>query len=570
MVREGPVVIPASGLDRSRTRCARHVITSRHALGVALILSLTATALAQPPGKDAPLAAVAAAQPAPASPATVPIDRLPYRIRVMLATEPEARLDDRSRDELVAGWLTLVRRFIGAPWQVEVVGDNRAASLVLGDEIESIEAGPIEAYAGDVDKVWLVRVAGAGSGLVFSGREYDAATRRLGPLQRLGAPVVRDGPRVLFRFSLDLFAPYAVLGERFARDVNLIVRGGSLDPASPIGRVVAEGAVFQPFRIVPRKDGPALARDIPYTFLRVETAEPPGARCSFVSVYGDPFTNRVVQKTALVALGVKPGKSPTRLRFLTLPDRAPAAGYVLTARKFPDGTPRELGLTDREGRIELAPGFADSLVVVRLLAGSEEPMIEFPMVPGESPDERVVPAFDAKPLTVALEARLDSLRDTVIDLVAVRARLLARLKARFDGEDWAGAGEALKEHAALASRESFEIELKRLKDEAARQQAKTKSAVLTKTAQARFADLQALVERYLDDEEFKAYADALDKLRTEAPKKAVATPKGASRPAPASVAPSAAPSTPEPVRPAPAPAPPKPAGKPKSSGAVPF
>lgn len=500
-----------------------------------------------------------------------PIDRQPYRIRLLLATGPQARIDRLGREQLIEQWLTLVRRFVGAPWQVEVGPEETAAPLVLSSALETAVPASAEAQAkaGAFDKVWLVRVDASGPGLSFTGREYDAATRRLGPLQRLEAPVRRDAPRDFFRFTLDLFAPYAVIGERFAADVELTVRGGSLVPASPLGRVVSEGTVFQPFRVVPRPDGPPLLREVPYTYLRVESARPPGARCSFVSVYSDPFTDRVVQKTTLVALGVRPGRSATRLRFVTLPDRAPAAGYVLTARAYPDGSPRELGLTDRQGRVALAPGSADGLVIVRLLAGSAEPMIEFPLVPGVDGAEIDVPAFDPRPLTVTLETRLDSLRDAIIDLVAVRARLLARLKARFDGEDWAEAAQTLKEYATLTPTETFATELARLKDEAARQQAQTRAAVLTKTAQARLAEVQALIERYLDDEEFKAYADALDKLRSAPPRKAAPpapAPRPAAPPDPVVAPPpsgEAAPATAE--KPAPAPTP-----KPASGSSVPF
>jgi hypothetical protein len=566
VVRQGPVV----------GRAGRRARLLLFALAGGVAVSAWAAAQDQTPAKEAP-APKAATPPAPASAAqpgppvaTESIDRLPYRIRVLLATEPEARLDGPSRNHLIDGWLTLVRRFVGAPWQIEVVGEDRSGPLVLGVELETLEPGPIEALAGDVDKVWLIRVGAAGSGLVFSGREYDVATRRLGPLQLREAAVARDAPRVLFRFSRDLFAPYAVIGERFAKDVNLIVRGASLEAASPIGRVVVEGAFFQPFRVAVRKDAPPLVQELFFTYLRVESAEPPGARCSFVSSFSDPFTRRVVQKASYVALGVKPGKSPTRLKFLTKPDRVPAAGYVLTVRKFPDGAPREMGLTDREGRIELPPGFADGLVVVRLLAGSDEPVAEFPLIPGESTGERVVPPFDPLAPTVALETRLDSLRDTVIDLVAVRARLLSRLKARFDGEKWDDVEAALKEYATLPVREVFASELTRLKDEAARLQAKVKTPILTKTAQARVADLQNLIERYLDDEEFNAYREALDKLETKTSKKP-GVPIGKAAPA-ALPAPTVTP--PPPATPAaPAPAPSKPAGADaKKSGqpAVPF
>jgi hypothetical protein len=533
-----------------------------------LTVSLGALASGQSPVKAADTPRPSTTAPVPPKPAVAakpagkaavePLDRQPYRIRALIATEPEARFDARCRAELLEGWLMMVRRFVGAPWQVEVLGEEQATPHVFSAGLEALDPESIEPLSEGVEKVWLIRVGAAGSGLVFTGREYDAATRRLGALQRREAPVVRDAPRVMLMFSLDLFAPYARIGEHFGKDVALTVRGASLEPASPLGQIAAPGTVFQPFRAVPRMGSPPLVREIPYTFLRADSNEGPTVHCSFTSGLPDPFTNRVVQKTDLVALGVKPGKMPTRLRFQTLPDKAPAAGYVLTARAFPDGSPREVGMTDREGRIAIPPGFSDGLVVIRLLAGSEEPMIEFPLMPGDSPSELVVPPFDPKPLTIMLETRLDSIRDTVIDLVAVRARLEARLKARFDGEDWPGAEDTLKEFNALTPKETFATEVARLKDEAAKEQASSKRAILTKTAQARIADLQSLIERYLDDEGFKAYADALEKLKAD-PKgkaKAKAQAKAQAKTQPQSAAkPGPAGGTPQPVQPAPPTAP---------------
>ena len=86
---------------------------------------------------------------------------------------------------------------------------------------------------------------------------------------------------------------------------------------------------------------------------------------------------------------------------------------------MPNGVSREVGTTERDGRIVLGPRFADDLVVLRLLAGNSEPMVELPVMPGQSETERTIP-FDPKPLTVALETQLDSLRDAVIDLIALR------------------------------------------------------------------------------------------------------------------------------------------------------
>jgi hypothetical protein len=227
-----------------------------------------------------------------------------------------------------------------------------------------------------------------------------------------------------------------------------------------------------------------------------------------------------------VALGLKPGRTATRFRFVTRPDKLPAAGSVLTARDLPDVLPREVGTTDREGRVSLAPGFTDGLVALRLLAGHIEPMVEFPAMAGETDEERTIP-FEPRPQTVTLETQLDSLRDAIIDLVAVRARLEARLKARADGEDWAGVEATLKEFQRLPGRETFASRLAQLEDAAAQQQAQTRTPFLTKTAQAQITDVQVLIDRYLDDVIFRAYADSLDKAMT-----APATKKAASQATP--------------------------------------
>jgi hypothetical protein len=155
-----------------------------------------------------------------------------------------------------------------------------------------------------------------------------------------------------------------------------------------------------------------------------------------------------------------------------------------------------------------------------------EPIREFPIMPGESADERLIPV-DPKPLTVALESQLDSLRDQVVDLVALRARLEARMKARLEGEDWKGLEDALNEFSRLTPRDKFAQQLTQLKDDAAHQQAELKTAVLTKTAQAQITELQSMIDRYMEDDAFRAYSEALSKFRSETAAKTKAEAKKA-------------------------------------------
>ena len=484
---------------------------------------------ANPPAK-------ASGKEAPKSEAREAIERRPYRISLHLACDPSARIDVAKRAELLQQWQVLVKRFVGPPWAVTIEPDSGPLANV---DVPTVAP---EVFAGFTafDKVWIVRVSRPGpSGLLMVGREYDVPSRRLGALQEHRLDASSDAPRALLEFALELFNPTAEIIGKEAGGALLKVQGAAITPASPYGAVVNKGMVFMPLRLVSLRNGTVQILRIPFTYLQVQSVEGPVARCAIISPMRDPLSNRMSRPNSLAGLGLKPGNTPVKLRFVTKPDMIPAAGYTLTARRVPDGQPHELGTTDRSGRIVLPPGFADGLVILRLLAGNVEPMVELPIMPGESrPDEQPIP-FDPKPLTVALESQIDSLRDEVVDLVALRARLESRMKARLDGEDWNGLDTTLKEFAQLTPPTKFGERLAKLKDDAAQEQAKLKIAVLTKTAQAQIADLQATIDRYLDDETYNAYVDALERARAErgakdkaaAKKAAVAAVKKAAPPA---------------------------------------
>jgi hypothetical protein len=452
----------------------------------------------------------------------LPIERQPYKVLVNLACDPSARIDAARRADLIREWQVLVHRFIGSPWVVSIAP---AASALSHVDLATLKPDAFTSV-GPFDKVWLIRIAHAetGSGLAFQGREYDTTTRSLGTLQRRLVPALRDLARELLQFTQGMFNPTALIVGQEGGRALLTVRGAAIAPATPVGAVVSEGTIFQPLRLVTVKDQEIRIMRIPLTYLRVEAMDGPVARCTIISAWKDPLTKRISQANTLAAVGVKPGSSPTQLRFVTDPDKVPAAGYTLTARLVPDGQPRELGLTDRAGRIVLRPGFADGLVILRLLAGNVEPMREVPMMPGESAEERVIP-FEPKPFTLALEAELDSFRDEVVDLVALRARLEARMKARLEGEDWDGLRATVEEFSKLTLHDPFAERLTKLKDEAARKQADTKKAVLTKTALAQINDLQSLIDRYLDDDVYRAYAESLDRSKSDADAKTKAVAK---------------------------------------------
>ena len=452
---------------------------------------------------------------APAAPAStpqppaVPAERQPYRIEVHLAVDPDTRLETSRRSAIVREWQTLITRFVGPPWDVSF---RTTPSPLAGLSIESLTAERCEELGKDFDKFWIIRIGldSASGGFLITGREYDVATRRLGPVQSKRSVVDAELPRSLLGFSLELFNPVAVISGEEGGKALLTVRGALLPPASPIGAVSPPGTVFIPLRITTSRDGKPLILRIPFTYLRVESVTGAVARCEFVKGISDPLSKRWSRPFSFAAIGIKPGDTPIRLRFVTRKEKVevPAAGYLVTTRDVPDGAPRDVGVTDRAGRIAIRPQFARGLVMVRLLAGNVEPLFDAPMMAGESTEERVIPV-QLLPRAVTLETQLQALRDEVVDMVAIRARLEARMKARLDGEDWEGLAETLKEFQALGSREVPAGRLKSLKEQAQKEQVELRTPILTRTASAKVDELQALIDRYLDDDEYNAYVEAL-------------------------------------------------------------
>ena len=57
-----------------------------------------------------------------------PIDRQPYKIQVHVAIDPETRIDPERRAEVLSAWTALVRRFVGAPWDVTIAEEGSPLS----------------------------------------------------------------------------------------------------------------------------------------------------------------------------------------------------------------------------------------------------------------------------------------------------------------------------------------------------------------------------------------------------------------------------------------------------------
>lgn len=474
-------------------------------LGAMLAVSATSTGELR---AQAPAPATDAADAGEVDRASIPFERRPYRIRTWLDIRGDVRLDEAGREVLVGDWLALVRRFVGAPWDLDV----EAGPGPLRDATPA-EIGPddLATLVEGADKLWMIQVGSNGrGGYLVTGRSFDARTGLLGAVQRAEIPFPRDAARRLLQLGFDLFTPTAEIRGEDGGAVRLAIQAGALTPHDPVGAVARQGSLFVPVRVFFKPDGTIRqSTPIGWSYLKVDELESSSATCSVVSSLRNPLSRRIMGRHELVAVGIKPAPVPTAFRFETqAPEPRPAAGYTLTWRAGADTPTRVVGTTDRDGRIVLPAGLAGDLVTLRLLAGGVEPLVEFPVVPGETTDERVV---RVNPLSeaVAVEAKLDALRDVVVDQVAIRARLEALLSSRIEGGAWDDAQVLLDEFRRLPPGQTYVDQLESIQADARAQQQERKVPVLTRTAQARVADTESLILRYLGNDALSGFEDAL-------------------------------------------------------------
>jgi hypothetical protein len=165
----------------------------------------------------------------------------------------------------------------------------------------------------------------------------------------------------------------------------------------------------------------------------------------------------------------------------------------------------------------LEPGFADGLVVLRLMAAGTEPLTQFPVMPGEMVEEKLLNHIDPLSRTVTTESELFALRDEIVDMIAIRQRLINRMKSRFEAKNWTELKLILDEYKALPSKDDIDLRLTKLHENLKAEAAKTpKLKVLTKTASNLLSDTHGLVDRYLVDDDYLEHVDALQRHELQA------------------------------------------------------
>jgi hypothetical protein len=272
------------------------------------------------------------------------------------------------------------------------------------------------------------------------------------------------------------------------------MRGAELPISGPDFAWLRPGDVFQPLQRKTNRDGALLAGGIvtvPGTYVEVVaptegTTQPIGRVRSVLVRPLNARGSRIEQ----VAIGLRndPGDSILELRS-RMDKEKPLIGYEVFAQDMDEKPLRPLGATDDAGAVTISPG--KSAVQMIYVKNDGLTLTAVPIVPGAVESTEVWLVDDDIRLRAA--ARLSSLREDIVDLVARRTIFTARIRQQIEEQNLEAARELLGSLDELPGQTHYNRALDR---EA--QQLRSADAQVQRRIDRLFAETRTALGKYLD------------------------------------------------------------------------
>ena len=382
-------------------------------------------------------------------------ERTPYRIHVILALAQVPDLGPRIESDLLTGLIEQSESVMGPAWDLQAQTAPPPMRHRILQSITSLDVGDLDPELFKHDKIIVISVRMTPDRFKIVAREFDCPTRRW-ELPVIGE--ARQPTRLreeLFRTLLASFAPLARIEINAQRQIVLKPRAADMPIRDPSITWFHKGDVFQPIIRRNHRDGNPRENGIqplPWAFLVVQEVSGSQITCKLHRGTRQSLRVRRRGRVQQFALAVKTPATSTQLllRARTDPD-LPLSGYDVYARG-PDADQSDwIGRTDHQGALEISPD-AYPLRILYVKNG-DQLLARLPLVPGLTPS--VVAAIADDTVRLETEGFLTGLQEDLIDLVARREILIARIHHRLDADDTMGAAEQLETLKRLPTREQF-------------------------------------------------------------------------------------------------------------------
>lgn len=330
----------------------------------------------------------------------------------------------------------------------------RGMATALDPEAKLVEldvAGRVGAMLEHYDKFFFVSLEGRGMGAHVAAREIDCLMRFPGPVIREIASDADDIPAAIARAVSAAFAPVVRLEDIGSKEAQGRVRAGSLITAEDSPAAIGVGDFLQPMiRKDDRSGEPMFLQVVDWTYMAV--TEQDGAKVSMTVHSGraGAVAGRRNSRTERVALKVRTTRPATTLRLHAKGDpQSPLVGYDVYERDLESGEMTLIGHTDWDGRLRVEK--SDSAMRLLYVKNGGAVLARLPLVPGQTEMETADLIGDD--IRLQAEAYIRGVQNAIIDLVAIRTLLAARIRLRLENGEIEEARELLE---ALRQEPSYE------------------------------------------------------------------------------------------------------------------
>lgn len=403
------------------------------------------------------------------------LERSPYRIILVLATDHSPGLLQRDAAVLEERLLQEIQARLGGLWQVELL--SAAAPPAANDErpavslkqlarrglrkLDDVQPEQLAATAAGLDKILFVHVGTASWGAYdITAREFDTRTQTLGTIAWLECAQRPLLPSVAFQALWQAFSPLAEVETVSGNKAELRLKAAALPLPDKQLKLVQPGDIFRATVRFNYRDG-SLRRlhPIEWTFLVAREVEGPVAKCEIFTGLRSPLSARRRGLVEQLAVVVRPPYGETQLKLVaTGTSGEPLPGYAVHAQVPGEKATTPLGVTDRQGQMMIPPA-ETPLRILHIMHGGE-PLARLPIVPGLQP--QLVAQVPDDRIRFQVEAAMAGIQEQVIDVYARRTVLLSQCEAQLEANNLELAQRFLDELRKLKTAEAFQAELNQL------------------------------------------------------------------------------------------------------------
>jgi len=419
-----------------------------------------------------------------------------YRVQIHLAVDTSARPQPGLKEKITQHLEQRIRATVYPLWSVELSHATGPLRHQLLHQMDHLDQETEEEASPGFDKQMVLAVVVTAEGTQLTCREVDRYTGIWGSVQSRNVRQPRMVPEQCFDLLQATFAPLAKV-RKIADDeshVLLLFKGSSLPRRSDETPFAQPGTVYQTLKIRTSRRGesrPDAITPVPWTYLTFEKMEAQAGRCQVHTGIRQPFGVRRRGRVEHLAIAIGQSPQATRVRFYARHDKTqPLVGYEVFQRTADDEPSQPLGLTDAHGSIEVP--FQAAIVSTLFLRSDGKLLAKLPVAPGALATVEVPIADDTARLQA--QAALTSLREQLIDLVARRNILIARVRERLENKKLDEARELIGQLDELPGRAHF-VQLLATAERSGRN--RSGEPQVQKRIEKMFADTRKLLGRFL-------------------------------------------------------------------------